>query len=88
MSTKKTTGKKKTSVDKVMKSVSRPLSKVNVDKAVREGITLKVDPTLKEQYDTIRKDILKLREDISSGYDVARKLVEKKGFAKKLFSVK
>lgn len=88
MSAKKSIAKKKASVDKVMKSISRPLTKANIDKALKEGITVKVDPTLKEQYDTIRNDLLKLRSDLASGYDVAKKLVEKKGFTRKLFSVK
>jgi hypothetical protein len=34
--------------------------------------------TLKDQYEVIKQDILKLRSDLSKGYDLVRDLVDKK----------
>ena len=35
--------------------------------------------TLKEQYAVIRQDIVKLKDDIQKGYDIARLIVERNG---------
>jgi hypothetical protein len=37
-----------------------------------------IDPLI-EQYDLIRKDVLKLGEDLSKGYDLAKSKLEKSG---------
>lgn len=37
------------------------------------------DPDLKRQYKIIRDDLLKLREDLETGYDMAKSYVGKKG---------
>jgi hypothetical protein len=47
------------------------------------------EENIKEQYQIIRKDILKLREDLSKGYDMARGMVqEQKGYISQLLKNK
>lgn len=43
---------------------------------------------LKEQYNIIRKDLMKLRDDLTRGYDMARNVMEKKGFVRQLLKSK
>lgn len=47
-----------------------------------------VEPTLREQYNIIKKDVLKLRDDISKGYDLAKGLIEKKGLVSELLKAR
>jgi hypothetical protein len=42
------------------------------------------DVLIKEQLTLIRDDVLKLREDLSRGYDMAKNLISKKGIIKDL----
>ncbi len=44
--------------------------------------------SLSEQYNVIKKDLLKLREDLSKGYDLTKGLIERKGFINELLKVK
>jgi hypothetical protein len=47
------------------------------------------EDNIKEQYQIIRKDILKLREDLSKGYEMARGMVqEQKGYFSQLLKNK
>lgn len=39
---------------------------------------------LKEQYEIIRDDVLKLRTDLQKGYDMARGMIDKKSLLKEL----
>lgn len=48
----------------------------------KEEISL--SDTLREQYEVIRNDILKLREDLSHGYDVAKNLLDRKTIMREL----
>lgn len=40
---------------------------------------------LREQYKVIREDIIKLRNDLQKGYDMAKGAVEKKSFLNQIF---
>ncbi|MCM2349663.1 MAG: hypothetical protein NDI69_06560 [Bacteriovoracaceae bacterium] len=46
------------------------------------------ESNLKEQYDIIRNDLLKLREDLSKGYDMAKSMVDRKTLVKQILSTK
>ena len=43
---------------------------------------------LVEQYNVIREDIMKLRDDLAHGYDMARDMLDKKTLMKELLKVK
>jgi acyl carrier protein phosphodiesterase len=53
-------------LNKLSKKVSRPSS--------NSGSYV----TIKDQYEVIKQDVLKLRNDLSKGYDLIRNLVDKK----------
>jgi len=40
------------------------------------------------QYNLIRSDLVKLRDDLSKGYDLAKEWIDKKGAVKNLLRVK
>lgn len=42
----------------------------------------------KQQYEIIRKDVMKLKKDLQKGYDMARRVVEKKGFLNQFIKTK
>ena len=42
----------------------------------------------KQQYEIIRKDIMKLKKDLQKGYDMAKGVVEKKGFLNQFIKTK
>lgn len=43
---------------------------------------------LKGQYDVIRNDLLKLRDDLGKGYDMAKGMMDKKVLVKELLNTK
>lgn len=84
--TKLVDNKRRNHAEKVL----RTSSKKGKNEAVKMIKTFKknVDPSLREQYEVIRKDLLKLRDDLAKGYDLAKNMVDKKGFVKDLLNVK
>ncbi|HXH31783.1 MAG TPA: hypothetical protein VNJ01_13300 [Bacteriovoracaceae bacterium] len=67
--------KQETTETEEVASTSASASKTNEDRP---------EKALKEQYILIRDDILKLRDDLTKGYDMAKGLLEKKGVVKEL----
>lgn len=59
-----------------------------------QGVTKKVNQVktennqLVEQYRIIREDLLKLKEDLSKGYGMAREMMDKKTIMKELMKIK
>jgi hypothetical protein len=68
------------STDTRRKSPAKILHK-NSKKTGSSGRATKVSPEaqLKDQYNIIREDITKLRDDLAKGYDLARNFIDKKG---------
>lgn len=62
-------------------SKSQKLLNRMTKKAVHPNTTTEneQDPDLKQQYEIIRNDLLKLREDLEKGYDMAKNYVGKNG---------
>ena len=69
----------------------------NVDKRVESvlskadgllSVSKKDESALQNQYKIIREDLMKLRRDISEGYDMAKTRVEKTGFFRQLLKTK
>lgn len=91
MSNKLVDNKKRSHAEKVLQTMSRKASQPGSPLASAAPKTEKktsvIEP-LKEQYEVIRKDVLKLREDLSKGYDMARAALEKKGLINELLKVK
>lgn len=85
MGRKSTDNKRKSHTEKVLKTM-KPVQTAST--AVKEKAPTNLDPSLKEQYNVIRKDLLKLREDLAKGYDMAKNLVEKKGLVKQFLNTK
>lgn len=50
-----------------------------MSKKVMKGPSSEHQADLKQQYDIIRKDLLKLKQDLQKGLEVAKGMVDKKG---------
>lgn len=89
MSSKLLDSKKRNHADKILQKMSKRAS-ADTSKPVESTATRssKAEATLSEQYDVIRSDILKLRDDLSKGYDMAKGMIEKKGFINQLLKAK
>lgn len=93
MSKKSSNSRQLREVEKVMKTIEKPKLIQETKKSKKSSVgqeTIVIDPALKDQYNVIKKDILKLRKDLSDGYDMAKTAVEKerKGFLKQFFADK
>lgn len=86
MGHKSTDNKRKSHTEKVLKTMNKPAQTASTP--VKDKVSANLDPSLKEQYNVIRKDLLKLREDLAKGYDMAKNLVEKKGLVKQFLNTK
>jgi hypothetical protein len=90
MTSKLVDNKRRTHADKILqklsKQASEPAAKHETSSTESSSSTPSVTSlsTLKEQYEVIREDVLKLREDLTKGYDLAKGMVEKKGFINQL----
>ncbi len=75
---------------KADKKVESVLSKADVflSGTTREKTSKKDDSALQNQYKIIREDLMRLRKDISEGYDIAKTRVEKTGFFRQLLKTK
>ena len=72
--------KKRNHAEKVLQQMSKNLAPDNLVSPERVGLSSgKSTPVveLKDQYNVIREDIMKLREDLTRGYDLARDYVVK-----------
>lgn len=74
--------KKHSHTGKILKGMTKRASKPNEETQKSRNSTV---DGLREQYDVIREDILKLRDDIQKGYDMAKGAVEKKSLIGQLF---
>lgn len=45
-------------------------------------------PSLRDQYEIIRNDIMKLRDDLNKGYDMAKSMVDRKTILNQLLKVR
>lgn len=72
--------KRSSHTERILKGLSKKATKrtVNSDKLL----------SLKDQYDVIKEDFLKLRRDLQKGYDMAKDTVEKKSFLNQLFKTR
>ncbi|WPU65445.1 hypothetical protein [Peredibacter starrii] len=86
MSRKTGAKERKTHTEKVLKNMNKNAQ--TASPVVKSKVSSNVDPSLKDQYNVIRKDLLKLREDLAKGYDMTKNLVEKKGLWKQILSAK
>lgn len=85
MSNKLVDNKRRNHADKVLQAMSKKATQPGsptASTATEKKVSV-IDP-LKEQYDVIREDLLKLREDLSKGYDLAKTTLEKKGLISEL----
>lgn len=89
MSSKLLESKKRNHAEKILQKMSKKAS-ANTSKPVESSATrsAKPEPTLSEQYEVIRSDILKLRDDLSKGYDMAKGMIERKGLINQLLKAK
>ena len=89
MTSKLLESKKRSHADKILQKMSKK-SSAETSKTAESTATKanKAETTLSEQYEIIRRDILKLREDLSKGYDMAKGMIEKKGLFNQLLKVK
>ena len=79
MSNKLVDNKRRSHADKILQTMSKKASQPgspSASPAAEKKVSV-IDP-LKEQYEVIREDLMKLREDLSKGYDLAKSTIEKK----------
>ena len=58
-----------------------------INKLSKKAKPITENHSLREQYDIIKNDLLKLREDLSKGYDLAKGL-DKKGLVREILKTK
>jgi hypothetical protein len=89
MSNKLVDNKKRNHAEKVLQAMSKKASQPGspIATPATDKKTSVVDP-LRDQYEVIRKDLLKLREDLSKGYDMAREVLERKGLINELLKLR
>lgn len=68
-------------VQKVLKNMAKRNSASSTGDSSSVG-------SLKNQYEIIRNDLVKLRDDLQKGYDMAKNVVEKKSFLGNLLKSK
>ncbi len=86
MSSKLLDSKKRNHADKILQKMSKKAKANTAESSATRSS--QVEPSLSEQYDVIRSDILKLRDDLSKGYDMAKGMIERKGLINQLFKFK
>lgn len=59
-----------------------------LNRMAKKTSTKGTENNLREQYDIIRNDLLKLREDLSRGYDMAKSMVDRKTLVKQFLNTK
>lgn len=90
MSSKLLDSKKRNHAEKILQRMSKKASANTASKPVETSASRskEADTTLSEQYEIIRSDILKLRDDLSKGYDMAKGMIERKGLINQLLKAK
>jgi len=89
MSNKLVDNKRRSHAEKVLQAMSKRASQPGsptASPATEKKVSV-IDP-LKEQYEVIRGDLMKLREDLSKGYDLAKSTLEKKGLISELLKTR
>lgn len=76
---------KKSPSEKVLKRMSKRASKPGSTSSKGDLGNFK---NLKNQYNVIREDVLKLRNDLQKGYDMARGMVDRKSLIKEFLKAK
>lgn len=76
---------KKVTSEKVLKRLGKRNAQTGSSSKKGETGNIK---NLQNQYNVIRKDILKLREDLQKGYDMARGMVDRKSLIKDFLKAK
>lgn len=84
MNSKLVENKRRSHADKILQKMSKKVS----EPTSKKDQSAKSSDTLRDQYDVIRKDLIKLREDLTKGYDMAKNLVEKKGLLNQLLKAR
>jgi hypothetical protein len=72
--------------EKILHTMSKKLSAGPVNEKSEEKTSV-IDP-LKDQYEVIRQDVLRLRDDLSKGYDLIKETFEKKGIISELLKAR
>ena len=85
MNSKLVDNKRRSHADKILQKMSKQAAEPSSKK---ETNSTKSEPSLREQYEVIRSDILKLREDLTKGYDMAKHLVDKKTLLNQLLKTR
>jgi hypothetical protein len=76
MGSKLVENKRRHHAEKVLQKLSKKANSSNAPAS--KPSSTKGDASLREQYEVIREDLLKLRDDISKGIDLAKKYVDRK----------
>jgi uncharacterized protein involved in exopolysaccharide biosynthesis len=87
MSNKLVDNKRRGHAEKVLQKLSQKASQPGGSSNTASTSSSKnksIIQPLREQYDVIRKDIIKLRDDLNKGYEMTKEVVEKKGLISQL----
>lgn len=88
MTSKLLDSKKRNHAEKILQKMSKKASGPGTKPVDASATKRSADTSLSEQYEIIRSDILKLRDDLSKGYDMAKGMIEKKGLINQLLKTK
>lgn len=73
--------KRSSHTERILKGLSKKASKQG-DTSSTANVSIS---SLREQYDVIREDIVKLKGDLQKGYDLAKGAVDKKSLLNQIF---
>ncbi len=88
MSSKLLDSKKRNHAEKILSRMSKKAGTTGSRPVEASSSKKSAEATLSEQYEIIRSDILKLRDDLSKGYDMAKGMIERKGLINQLLKTK
>ena len=76
--------KRNSHTERVLKGISKKATK-HGDASSTANVSV---ASLREQYDVIREDIIKLKDDLQKGYDLAKGTVDKKSLLNQIFKTR
>ena len=88
MSNKFLNTNKKNHTEKILNKIGKQPGKQVMGKIRQTDNKTHKGTTLGEQYSIIRNDLMKLKEDLSIGFDLAKGLVDRRKFMSKLIKTK
>lgn len=88
MSSKLIDNKRRNHAEKVLQKLSQKNNHQESPSEAENASEKATTPTLRDQYDIIKEDLLKLRSDLEKGYEMAREMMDKKTLMNQILKLK